>query len=60
MRRNEKDLLIKSNYMNDIKFGATNKSLCEDFKNIMKKEFEMKMIGELMYKSSKKEGIVIT
>lgn len=30
-------------------FGSTNKSLCKDFFDMMKNEFEMSMTGELWY-----------
>ena len=34
-------------YVDDILFGATNSSLCDDFADLMKSEFEMSMMGEL-------------
>ena len=35
--------------MDDIIFGSTNKSLCEDFVYKMQRDFEMSIIGELNY-----------
>ena len=35
--------------MDDIIFGATRQSLCEEFANLMQREFEMSMIGVLTY-----------
>ena len=36
-------------YVDDILFGATNTSLCEEFSNLMSNEFEMSMMGELTF-----------
>ena len=35
--------------MDDIIFGATNESLCEEFLKCMTNEFEMSMMGELKF-----------
>jgi hypothetical protein len=42
-----KDLFICQIYVDDIIFGSTNKSSCEEFSRIMKQKFEMSMMGEL-------------
>jgi hypothetical protein len=44
-----KDLFICQIYVDDIIFGSTNKSSCEEFSRIMIQKFEMSMIGELKY-----------
>jgi hypothetical protein len=44
-----KDLFICQIYVDDIIFGSTNKSSCEEFSRIMIQEFEMSMMGELKY-----------
>jgi hypothetical protein len=44
-----KDLFICQIYVDDIIFGSTNKSTCEEFSRIMVQKFEMSMIGELKY-----------
>jgi hypothetical protein len=44
-----KDLFICQIYVDDIIFGSTNKSTCEEFSRIMIHEFEMSMMGELKY-----------
>ena len=44
-----KDFIIAKIYVDDIIFGATNKSQCKDFSNLMKNEFEMSMMGELKF-----------
>jgi hypothetical protein len=36
-------------YVDDIIFGSTNKSTCEEFCRIMIQKFEMSMMGELKY-----------
>jgi hypothetical protein len=45
----DKDLFICQNYVDDIIFGSTNKSSCEDFSRIMIQKFGMSMMGELKY-----------
>ena len=40
----ENDILIVQIYVNDIIFGATNVSLCEEFAKSMHSEFEMSMM----------------
>ncbi|KAL5547467.1 hypothetical protein UlMin_002698 [Ulmus minor] len=49
IKTKDKDILIVQIYVDDIIFGATNKSLCEDFAKCMHEEFEMSMMGELTY-----------
>jgi hypothetical protein len=44
-----KDLFVCQIYVDDIIFGSTNKSTCEDFSRIMIQNFEMSMMGELKY-----------
>jgi hypothetical protein len=45
----QKDLFICQIYVDDIIFGSTNKSTCEEFSRIMIPKFEMSMMGELKY-----------
>jgi hypothetical protein len=45
----DKDLFICQIYVDDIIFGSTNKSSCEEFSRIMIQKFEMYMMGELKY-----------
>jgi hypothetical protein len=45
----DKDLFICQIYVDDIIFGSTNKSSCEEFSRIMVQKFEMSMMGELKY-----------
>jgi hypothetical protein len=44
-----KDLFICQIHVDDIIFGSTNKSSCEEFSRIMIQKFEMSMMGELKY-----------
>jgi hypothetical protein len=44
-----KDLFICQIYVDDIIFGSTNKSTCEEFSRIMIQKLEMSMMGEFKY-----------
>jgi hypothetical protein len=44
-----KDLFICQIYVDDIIFGSTNKSSCEEFSRIMIQKFKMTLMGELKY-----------
>jgi hypothetical protein len=44
-----KDLFVCQIYVDDIIFGSTNKSTCEEFSRIRIQKFEMSMMGELKY-----------
>ncbi|RDX64009.1 hypothetical protein CR513_57486, partial [Mucuna pruriens] len=41
--------IILQIYVDDIIFGATNENLCEEFSELMYKEFKISMIGELKF-----------
>ena len=43
------DLFICQIYVDDIIFGSTNQEFCEEFGDMMSREFEMSMIGELSF-----------
>jgi hypothetical protein len=45
----DKELFICQIYVDDIIFGSTNKSSCEEFSRIMIQKFEMSMMKELKY-----------
>ena len=47
IKTKEKDMLLVQIYVDDIIFGATNVSLCEEFSKCS--EFEMSMMGELKF-----------
>jgi hypothetical protein len=44
-----KDLFVCQIYVDDIIFGSTNKSTCEEFSRIKIQKIEMSMMGELKY-----------
>jgi hypothetical protein len=44
-----KDLFVCQIYVDNIIFGSTNKSTCEEFSRIMIQKFEMSMMWELKY-----------
>ena len=43
------DILIVQIYVDDIIFGSTNPSLCQEFAKLMQAEFEMSLMGELRF-----------
>ena len=43
------DILVVQIYIDDIIFGTTNESLCQEFSKVMQGEFEISMIGELTF-----------
>jgi hypothetical protein len=44
-----KDLFVCQIYVDDVIFGSTNKSTCEEFSRIRIQKFEMSMVGDLKY-----------
>jgi hypothetical protein len=44
-----KDLFVYQIYVDDIIFGSTNASFCEEFNKIMTDRFEISLMGELKY-----------
>ena len=49
LKRKDESLLIVQIYVDDIIFGDTMHSLCEEFVKLMQEEFEMSMMGELIF-----------
>ena len=49
VKSKDSDMLIVQIYVDDIIFGATNVSLCEEFTKSMHSEFEMSMMTELNF-----------
>jgi hypothetical protein len=45
----DNDLFVCGIYVDDVIFGSTNKSSCEEFRRIMIRKFEMSMMGELKW-----------
>jgi hypothetical protein len=48
-RRMGKDLFMCQIYVDDIIFGCTNKTFCDEFSKIMTDKFEISMMGELTF-----------
>nr|GEU92393.1 retrovirus-related Pol polyprotein from transposon TNT 1-94 [Tanacetum cinerariifolium] len=48
-KKSKSHLIIVQIYVDDIIFGSTSQSLCDDFVKIMRDEFEMSMMGELNF-----------
>jgi hypothetical protein len=48
-RKMDKDLFVCQIYIDDIIFGFTNKSFCDEFSKIMMDRFEMSMMGVLTF-----------
>ena len=64
IKKKNNDILVVQIYVDDIIFGATNESFCEEFAKLMQGEFEMSLMGELNYflglqVKQTKEGIFI-
>ncbi|GJU80111.1 putative ribonuclease H-like domain-containing protein [Tanacetum coccineum] len=65
IRRNKKDIMLVQVYVDDIIFGSTNKSWCDEFEALMQSRFQMSSMGELTFflglqVKQKKEGIFIS
>ena len=59
------EIFICQVYVDDIIFGSTNEDFCKEFGDLMSKEFEMSMIGELSFflgfqVEQMKEGVFIS
>ncbi|KAK3160893.1 hypothetical protein QOZ80_1BG0067180 [Eleusine coracana subsp. coracana] len=48
-RKVDNDLFVCQIYVDDIIFGSTNQSFCDEFAKIMTRKFEMSMMGELKF-----------
>jgi hypothetical protein len=48
-RKMGKDLFVCQIYVDDIIFGSTNKSFCDEFSKIMTDRFKMSMMGVLTF-----------
>ncbi|GJZ00795.1 putative ribonuclease H-like domain-containing protein, partial [Tanacetum coccineum] len=62
---NKKDIMLVQVYVDDIIFGSTNKSWCDEFEALMQSRFQMSSMGELTFflglqVKQNKEGIFIS
>ncbi|GJZ74664.1 putative ribonuclease H-like domain-containing protein [Tanacetum coccineum] len=65
IKRLKGDILLVQVYVDDIIFGSTKKSLCDEFKQIMHNRFQMSSMGELSFflgllVKQKEDGIFIS
>jgi len=49
IRKLNNDIILVQMYVDDIIFGSTNESLCQDFMSLVQDEFEMSMMDELNF-----------
>ncbi|GJU00609.1 putative ribonuclease H-like domain-containing protein [Tanacetum coccineum] len=49
IKKDKCDILLVQVYVDDIIFGSTKKSLCDEFEGLMHKRFQMSSIGELTF-----------
>ncbi|GJY62779.1 putative ribonuclease H-like domain-containing protein [Tanacetum coccineum] len=49
IKKNSRDIILVQVYVDDIIFGSTNKTWCDEFEVLMKGEFEMSAMGELTF-----------
>nr|GEV72744.1 putative ribonuclease H-like domain-containing protein [Tanacetum cinerariifolium] len=49
IKQDKKDIMLVQVYMDDIIFGSTKKSWCDEFKKLMKNRFQMISMGELTF-----------
>nr|GEW80617.1 putative ribonuclease H-like domain-containing protein [Tanacetum cinerariifolium] len=49
IKNDKKDIMLVQVYVDDIIFGSTNKSWCDEFEALMKNRFQMSSMGELTF-----------
>ncbi|GKA72491.1 putative ribonuclease H-like domain-containing protein [Tanacetum coccineum] len=49
IKKDKKDIMLVQVYVDDIIFGSTRKSWCDEFKALMKGKFQMSSMGELIF-----------
>ncbi|GKB41509.1 putative ribonuclease H-like domain-containing protein [Tanacetum coccineum] len=49
IKKDKKDIMLVQVYIDDIIFGSTRKSWCDEFEALMKGRFQMSSIGELIF-----------
>ncbi|GJW62216.1 putative ribonuclease H-like domain-containing protein [Tanacetum coccineum] len=65
IKKDKGDILLVQVYVDDIIFGSTKKSLCDEFEGLMHKRFQMSSMGEITFflglqVQQKKDGIFIS
>nr|GEX18297.1 hypothetical protein [Tanacetum cinerariifolium] len=49
IKKDKKDIMLVQVYMDDIIFGSTKKSWCDEFEELMKNRFQISSVGELTF-----------
>ena len=49
IKRMNNEMIVVQIYVDDIIFGSNDQALCDEFAELMQKEFEMSLMGELTY-----------
>ncbi|GJR53340.1 putative ribonuclease H-like domain-containing protein [Tanacetum coccineum] len=49
IKKDKKDIILVQVYVDDIIFGSTRKSWCDEFEDLMKGRFQMSSMGELIF-----------
>ncbi|GJV01851.1 putative ribonuclease H-like domain-containing protein [Tanacetum coccineum] len=65
IKKDKKDIMLVQVYVDDIIFGSTKKSWCDEFEALMKNRFQMSSMGELTFflglqVKQKEDGIFIS
>ncbi|GJZ44110.1 putative ribonuclease H-like domain-containing protein [Tanacetum coccineum] len=65
LKKDKNDIILVQVYMDDIIFGSTKKSWCDEFEALMKSRFQMSSMGELTFflglqVKQKEDGIFIS
>nr|GEX15375.1 uncharacterized mitochondrial protein AtMg00810-like [Tanacetum cinerariifolium] len=65
IKKDKKDIMLVQVYVNDIIFGSTKKSWCDEFEALTKSRFQMSFMGELTFflglqVKQKEDGIFIS
>ncbi|GJV63161.1 putative ribonuclease H-like domain-containing protein [Tanacetum coccineum] len=65
IKKDKKDIILVQVYVDDIIFGSTKKSWCDEFEVLMKSRFQMSSMGELTFflglqVKQKEDGILIS
>ncbi|GJV93471.1 putative ribonuclease H-like domain-containing protein [Tanacetum coccineum] len=65
IKKDKKDIILVQVYVDDIIFGSTKKSWCDEFEALMKSKFQMSSMGELTFflglqVKQKEDGIFIS
>ncbi|GJU94154.1 putative ribonuclease H-like domain-containing protein [Tanacetum coccineum] len=65
IKKDKNDIMLVQVYVDDIIFGSTKRSWCDEFKALMKRKFQMNSMGELIFflglqVKQKEDGIFIS